>query len=196
MLKCDVCEGQIMVDPSGEFGDCNVCGYRHDSLRIGKLQQEHIEKLNNLTNTAWEKGDFNSALIYVREHLSFQQNNCILLFLETMCIAFMSEYRQIPNAIDSVNVTIVPFITWYKNRTDVDTALSSLYYYFNYGVLFLAKRIILEANSYNITQRDINQKALRESIHAFCNNLIKHFDEKATLVDSYETLMSLSKELS
>jgi len=47
MLKCDVCEGQIMVDPSGEFGDCNSCGYRHEKARITEKEKNVQHETKN-----------------------------------------------------------------------------------------------------------------------------------------------------
>lgn len=109
-LICDICGGQLAMDPSGDFAVCESCGMKHTKDRVKvKVQeiigtvkiddtdtiQEQVQNWETMANTAYGNSNYAEAYTYYCKILEKRVDYWFATFRKGMCLGWQSNLANI-----------------------------------------------------------------------------------------------------
>ncbi|MCD7884024.1 MAG: hypothetical protein LUI87_10055 [Lachnospiraceae bacterium] len=130
-LTCDICGGQLSMDPSGEFAVCESCGMKHSKDRVkAKVQEitgvvkiddteavkEQLANWKKMADSAYDNKNFSEAYTYYCKILEKDVNNWRATFRKGLSLGWQANLRNM-HANEVVGGTTDAIKLLYLDRT-------------------------------------------------------------------------------
>ncbi|MCC8051925.1 MAG: hypothetical protein LIP10_14960 [Clostridiales bacterium] len=112
-LTCDICGGQLSMDPSGEFAICESCGMKHTKDRVkAKVQEitgvvkiddtdavkEQISNWEKMAENAFNNNSYAEAYTYYCKILEKNVNHWLATYRKGLCLGWQGNLKNMHSA--------------------------------------------------------------------------------------------------